>query len=534
MRRTLLALIGWCCATASALATLKPAEVAVVYNSALPESAQLARLYCELRKVPEANLIGLKLPVAADISRSEFDTTIRKPLRDEFQERGYWELGLDANRMMLPVKNKIRVILLMRGVPLRIKPEPKPADFKADPKDPLSPRDEAAVDSELSLLGVEGLPVKGVLENKFYQSESPLNECKLPFVMLVARIDAASAKTCERMMRDTVETETAGLWGMAYVDLANKGDQGEGYKMGDDWLEAVIAANLKAGIPTVVDRFSDTLPKNYPMGDASLYYGWYDWHVSGPLLNPAFKFRKGAVAMHLHSFSAQQLRDVTKNWCAPLLEKGAAVTVGNVYEPYLHLTHNLGILHQRLLSGMTWVEAAWAAMPVASWQGVVLGDPLYRPFARLNGSGPRLKENSSFMALRMAALKWGDDPAEYRKQLLAASERMKSGTLAEALGLWLVSRGKSAEATVFFNAAKEHYPTPSDKIRQDFNLIAIQRAAPGGKAQAINALRAARSRCGKAPEAVALAAWLDILDPPPPPAANPKNSKKPAATGKKK
>jgi uncharacterized protein (TIGR03790 family) len=50
----------------------------------------------------------------------------------------------------------------------------------------------------------------------------------------------------------------------------------------------------------VVDRFNETLPKNYPMTDAALYYGWYEWSVNGPFINPRFKFRKGAVAMHLH------------------------------------------------------------------------------------------------------------------------------------------------------------------------------------------------------------------------------------------
>lgn len=525
MRRTALVLLGLCCLPPLAAAPLGPAEVAVVYNSAVPDSAKLARLYCELRKVPETNLIGLEMPVTADISRGEFDKTIRKPLKVEFDKRGFWQRGMDANGVLMPGANKIRVLLTIRGVPLRIQPEPKPADFKEDPKDPIAGRDEAAVDSELSLLGVEGLPVMGVLQNKYFKSEIPISEANLPYIMLTARIDAASTATCERMIRDAVATESAGLWGMAYVDIANKGREGPGYQIGDDWLESIAAANLKAGIPTVVDRFNDTFPKNYPMGAAALYYGWYDWHASGPFLNPAFKFRKGAVAMHLHSFSAQQLANATQNWCAPLLEKGAAATIGNVYEPYLHLTHCFDILHARLLAGMSWVEAAWAAIPVASWQGVVLGDPLYRPFARFDGNGPRVRENTEFMALRVGSLKWGDSPAELRKQLLAAAERMKSGTLSEAIGLRLVADGKGTEAKVYFDAAKEHYPAAADQLRQDLHNIAILRAAPDGKARAINALRQARVRYGRIPEAAALAAWLDILDPPPPPPAVPANKK---------
>ncbi|MEI6656219.1 MAG: TIGR03790 family protein, partial [Verrucomicrobiota bacterium] len=349
----------------------------------------------------------------------------------------------------------------------------------------------------------------------YFRNEKSISEANLPFMVLTARIDAPSMATCERMIRDAVETETTGLWGRAYVDIANK------YPLGDKWLEQIVVDNLRVGIPTVVDRFNDTLPKNYPMTETSLYYGWYDGNVSGPFLNPRFRFRKGAVAVHIHSFSAQQLSNATQNWSAPLLEKGAAVTVGNVYEPYLELTHCLDILHQRLLAGHTWVEAAWMAMPVASWQGIVLGDPLYRPFLHLDGNGKRLKTDSEFLALRLAALRWNDNPEEQRKQLQDASERMKSGTLSEAVGLRLLENSKPAEAAVWFRNAKDHYATPEDKLRQDFHLIASHRASPTGKAQAIQGLREAKAHYGSLPEAEALSGWLDILDPPAPPPADP-------------
>jgi uncharacterized protein (TIGR03790 family) len=519
MRNCVLVWIGLSWLTPVTAAPLGPAEVAVVFNTAAPDSEKLAKFYCEKRQIPAANLIGLKAPVTADITRAEFETTLRDPLRLEFEKRGFWRRTEDAKGTVLPVMNKIRVLVTIRGIPLRIKPDPKPKDFKDDSKDPITPRDEASVDSELSLFGVEGLPSNGVLENKYFKSEKPITEAAMPYVMLTARIDAASTATCERMITDAVETEVAGLWGMAYVDIANK------FPQGDDWLKTIAEANLRAGIPTVVDRFTDTLPTNYPMTAAALYYGWYDWNVSGPFLNPKFSFRKGAVAMHLHSFSAQQLTDATKNWCAPLLLKGAAATIGNVYEPYLHLTHHFDILHQRLLAGFSVVEAAWMAIPVASWQAIVLGDPLYRPFAHFDGNGPRIKTDSEFMALRMAALKWGDDPDELRKQLQEASERLTSGVISEAIGLRLVATAKPAEAVVWFNNAKRHYLKPEDKMRQDFNIIATHRALPGSKPLAVQALREAKVRYGAVPEATAFAAWLDILDPPPPPPADPTKTK---------
>jgi uncharacterized protein (TIGR03790 family) len=492
-----------------------PASVAVLYNSALPESKQLAETYRDARGIPAENLIALELPKTADISRDDFERLLLNPLRNQFDFRAWWVRRLDASGVKLPVENKIRVLVLMRGVPLRIQPTPKPpAKPDAAPVDPIASRDEASVDSELAMFGAEGLPKDGVLVNKFYQSLKSITDANLPFLILTARIDAPSLATCERMIRDAVETERTGLWGRAYVDIANK------FPQGDQWLEEIVKSNGPAGIPTVVDRFNDTLPKNYPMTDAALYHGWYDWSVSGPFLNPGFRFRKGAVAMHLHSFSAEQLVDPNKNWSAPLLERGAAVTIGNVYEPYLHLTHDFSLLHKRLLAGHSWVEACWMAMPVTSWQGVALGDPLYRPFRHLSGTGEKQESDIPYRALRAASLEWGSEPLERQKQLAKASERMNSGVLREALGLELLHRAETHAAALAFRKAQEFYVKPEDKLRQDFHLITIDRAA-NRKNLAIQALRDAQVRYGPIPESEALQGWLDILDPPPPPPADP-------------
>jgi uncharacterized protein (TIGR03790 family) len=521
---------GWCRAGVDAPT---PESVAVLYNAAVPESRKLAEFYREARGIPAQNLIALDMPVMPDISREEYEKFIAQPLRLEFDRRSWWKRGKDPGGVTLPVINRIRVLVTMRGVPLRIKPTPKPAPEPAKPgapaapapQDPMAGHDEASVDSELAMFGVQGVPVDGVLQNKFYQSSKPIKNLNLPFLILTARIDAASCDTCERMIRDAVETEKTGLWGMAYVDIANK------FPQGDQWLETVVKENVKIGIPTVVDRFNDTLPKNYPMEDAAIYFGWYDWSVSGPFLNPGFKFRKGAVAMHLHSFSAEQLSSASKNWSAPLLERGAAVTIGNVYEPYLHLTHDFGILQQRLLAGFSWVEACWMAMPVTSWQGVVLGDPLYQPFKHLDGSGGCGKEDVDFRALRAAQLKWPDDLSERRRQLEKAGERTHSGVFSEAVGLDYLQHGLTDQANASFNTAKALYVKAADKVRQDFHGIAILRAA-GRKDLAVQGLRDALARYGPIPETEALKGWLDILDPPPPPPADP--NKPPAAPAPRK
>jgi hypothetical protein len=111
-----------------------------------------------------------------------------------------------------------------------------------------------------------------------------------------------------------------------------------------------------------------------------LYFGWYADKPSGVFLDPAFRFRPGAIAVHICSFSASTIRQAPESWVSSIINHGAAATLGNVYEPFLELTPALDVFHDRLLSGMTFAESAYASMIAVSWMTTVIGDPLYRPF----------------------------------------------------------------------------------------------------------------------------------------------------------
>jgi uncharacterized protein (TIGR03790 family) len=116
-------------AAMSLLAVATPAVdgVAVMYNSAIPDSAKLAETYRRARGIPEENLIGFEMPQVPDISRADYDAKIAEPLRAEFDRRGWWQRGRDRDGLTIPRSNKICVLVTMRGVPLRIQPTPKPA-----------------------------------------------------------------------------------------------------------------------------------------------------------------------------------------------------------------------------------------------------------------------------------------------------------------------------------------------------------------------------------------------------------------------
>jgi len=103
--------------------------------------------------------------------------------------------------------------------------------------------------------------------------------------------------------------------------------------------------------------------------------------VDGPFLLPGFRFAPGAIAVHIHSSSAATLRLSNGGWTGPLVARGVTATVGNVFEPYLQFTHPPHLLLKALARGWTLAEAAYFALPALSWQAVLIGDPLYRPFA---------------------------------------------------------------------------------------------------------------------------------------------------------
>jgi hypothetical protein len=94
----------------------------------------------------------------------------------------------------------------------------------------------------------------------------------------------------------------------------------------------------------------------------------------------------GAFAYHLHSFNAETVRSAERQWVGPLLARGATVTFGSVYEPFLTGTFDLPVFFTRfMVFNFTFGEASYAAQPLLSWQGTVVGDPLYAPFRRRPG-----------------------------------------------------------------------------------------------------------------------------------------------------
>lgn len=501
---------------------IQPEQVVVLYNSKVPESKKLANHYATARNIPTTNLIGLDLPDTAEISREDYNLSLRDPLNKTLIARRFKTMGTNPQGFSLPVATSISTLVCMRGIPYKIKRSPvtQPATQKLPPR--LAKTTEASVDSELALSGITGPSIAGPLNNPYFKKDTHINEAGMPHILLVGRIDGPSYDICIRMINDAIATEKQGLWGMCYLDKSLKGAN---YTIGDQWLQSIAHLNDSTGIPTVMDSNKQTFTTNYPMSDAALYFGWYTPHRNGPLLNSNFNFRRGAIAVHLHSYSASNLRKPHSRWVGPILAKGAAATLGNVYEPYFPLIHHFDIFHDRLLKGYSLVEAAYMALPVLSWQNVVLGDPLYRPFIHLNGSGTVTAEDRDFRAIRVANQRWGKEPENLVKKLRSTAAEKNNARFYEYLGLWYAARNQPKIATAFFETSSKQHIKASDRLRQWIYIADLQRKA-GNKKGAIATLKQARELTPNIPEVKSVVALLNILDPPPPPKVEPQSKTK--------
>jgi hypothetical protein len=262
----------------------------------------------------------------------------------------------------------------------------------------------------------------------------------LAAIMLVCRLDGPSVATVKNMIDGAIAAEQGGLDGFAYVDM--RGISDGPMAVGDRWLAGAADELRHFGMPVVMDTLPDLFPDDFPMEHAAIYLGWYSGSIQGPMAKPAFRFVPGAVAVHIHSFSAATLRDSHANWAAPLLAHGAAATLGNVYEPYLGLTTNLDFFADRLRNGFTFAESSYAAQPVLSWMATFVGDPLYRPFQDgIDDFESAAESAGEYAAYRKGARLWYEKGRSLgEKQLTASARELKSGIVWEGLGLlqWTV------------------------------------------------------------------------------------------------
>jgi uncharacterized protein (TIGR03790 family) len=393
-------------------------EVLLVYNSDLPQSADLAGYYASPRTgrgIDPDLMLGLSLDAAViqTFTRANFASKTREPLQAFITSAG--------------ITDSLKYILLFKGTPHRI----------------LGTNDEfsdtsnySSVDSELCTLFSDGTyPVDGWLLNEsayhdfnsqpgsFYLgvNTQPLSRnynfshgdyfvcdpagATYPLDYLVGRLSAYTWDEAKAIIDRSLAADTSGT-GWAILDSSSEVYlDGYPFHQFDTMIDPVwpfttdapfsgYECLAAAGYKAFVDDTATLLTRNtgnLPPGAADsvmCYCGWGIHAGHTPTYNIDdldFTYLPGACCLAYESFNGNDFSSDDgisrrgQGQVCDFLRMGATVGIGNAYEPY---THGQGderaIFYRYEVCGDTWIGAAYKGMRLLSWQELVVGDPLCR------------------------------------------------------------------------------------------------------------------------------------------------------------
>ncbi|HTL15857.1 MAG TPA: TIGR03790 family protein, partial [Patescibacteria group bacterium] len=214
-------------------------SVVVIYNSKMKESKQVADYYAQKRDVPAAQVMGFALPETETISRGDYVEKLEKPLLKQLEAKGLFVMGSNS----IPSKGvanpggrrvaaaRIRYAVLCYGVPLKISPDPDLKEVVAEQLEAQLRRNEASVDSQLTILPLSelGPPWAGPVTNPFFGTTNAAMLQPTNGILLVTRLDGPTAEIARGLVDKAMQAEAEGLWGRAYVD--GRGITNGGYKL---------------------------------------------------------------------------------------------------------------------------------------------------------------------------------------------------------------------------------------------------------------------------------------------------------------
>lgn len=347
-------------------------KIFVVASERSADSKAIADYYCEVRGIPKQNIITLDIPDKDVLSRVDYQKKLANPLIAELAKRKLVSADIiatdsDTNRpTYLFISHEIDYIVLCK-LPFKIAPFSKSRGFSTDC---------ASVDSELSATFLHTKKINGVVRNPLYKNFSPESIHKTYGVLRVARLDGKDFNEAKAIIDSALIAEKNGIRGRAYID---KNTSKGAYKIGNDWLSSAEETLKKMNFDISVDSAYALMGYDKRFDYPAFFFGWYNGTPQSYFIEKGFKSAMGGVGLHLYSFSASYLR--RSGWTSVMMNNNFAQTFGNVYEPYLTGTQDIGAIMKAYENGLTAGEVAYASIAILSWQTLVVGDPLYNPFA---------------------------------------------------------------------------------------------------------------------------------------------------------
>ncbi len=405
---------------------LEPHEILVIANSDVAASVRIAQYYCAKRAVPEMNILALPLGASLSdtITRNNYEKQLAEPIRKklsslEFTAKMHW--GPQTQKTVYG--NPIKCLLTTYGVPIKVgrrkilkgqenklrqleklteqekikiellnksgsaelkkKINSKLAQLQSRIDYIVGKETNASVDSELSMVLFGDYELyrwrPNMLKNKTSERDFK--------TLMVSRLDGPGPKIVEGLVDKALKAERWGLWGFACIDSRGIADDKKSHSFGgvDQSLrDLAVFTGLRTEM-TVKQQRTEELFAPGTCPHTAIYCGWYSLRK----YVDAFDFVDGAIGYHISSWEAVELRDPNSTqWCPAMLTDGVTATLGAVAEPYLHSFPLPRDFFLELFKGRCLVEAFYRTKPFNSWQLLLIGDPLYRPFKKTSTLTP--------------------------------------------------------------------------------------------------------------------------------------------------
>jgi len=310
---------------------LNAARLGVLYNLDDAASRTVARDYAVLRAIPSQNLVGVHLPPGDVIAPEVF-----APLRDQALER-------------LPAA--VQSLLLIWSKPYAVGCMS------------ITSAMAAGFDAAFCRPGCARTP-----QNPLFNSEGWLPADTVGWwpAMLLPSDDIELARA---VMQRGVAADFTQPPGALY--LIRTGDAARN-----------VRAAQYGAVQAALDKQLQIVQRSTPVaGDLHDVVGYFTGAIEVEEL-PRIQFRPGALADHLTS-SGGVLDGMSQMPATAWLRQGATASYGSVSEPcnLLEKFPDPAVLFEHYLHGQTALEAYWKSVAMPG-QGLFIGEPLSRPFAR--------------------------------------------------------------------------------------------------------------------------------------------------------
>ncbi|MGA2877714.1 MAG: TIGR03790 family protein [Bryobacteraceae bacterium] len=342
------------------LAGQPPDSVLIVVNQTSALSRQIGEYYAERRHIPATNICRLNASTSEEISRSDFDEQIARPIQNYLRGHNLTE--------------KVLYIVTTAGVPLKVRGNLGLA------------AEAASVDSELTLLYFDlhgrAHPLPAGIANPFFgKINAPFRHPDFP-IYLVTRLAGFDFDDVKGIVDRALLARNRGKF---VIDL-----KGSDNTQGNAWLLQAAAQLPRDRL--VLDTSRTVLSHQ---SDVIAYASWGSNDPDRKERHLGFRWLPGAIMTEYVSTNGRSFARPPDTWnmgawgdakatfagspqglTADYIHDGVTGASGHVYEPYLQFTPRPNILLPAYFHGRNLAESYYLAIPVLSWMNIVIGDPL--------------------------------------------------------------------------------------------------------------------------------------------------------------